>query len=402
MAWLSLFACAADIRPIEITTIDPDACGYGTFQSHNQKVVANTEGIFVTYLHRDGAPTYKTATWRLARSSDNGQTFQTVFESPTVGKAPAIETDEQSNLFCAHGDDSKTQGFFYRFDAAKHWKNPTITTLPGPAGEKWSMLRDAKRNQFYFATLRNVLFTIGADCKVIAFTQLFIQGPHALHHYPLLSLDEPGVLHYAYTTTPVDNRYLYWSIHHVQSPDGGKTWQTMNGNPIEKLPIVADETGPTDRITLDDEFEVHTWLSSFLTVNGKAHFMYDAMKNPDGEHYMRYDLRTGKRELDIFPEFKGESLSLLGLDAFFVKGEGQNIYAIGHGRGDAKIICLKSPDNGSTWHDFAACDEKTGPLNPYAIGGFREQTGDGHIIGTFTDVSEPGPIKVQFFTISTR
>jgi hypothetical protein len=398
----SLHARAGEIRPIELSTVDPDACGYGTFQSHNQKVVANAEGIFVAYLHRDGAPKYESATWRLARSTDGGRTFSTLFESVTRGKSPCLETDEQANIFLAHTDDSKTKGFFYRFDAARKWKEPKVVTLPAPAGEKFTLLRDPKRNQFYFSSLRGVMFTIDPDCNVVATRQMFVQGPHALHHYPLLSLDADGVLHYAYTTTPVDNRYLYWSIHHVQSSDGGKTWQKMDSTRIDKLPIIADETGPTDRISLDDEFEVHTWLSSMLTRNGKAHFLYDAMKNPDGEHYTRYDLKTGKRDLDIFPNFKGETLSILGLDGYLVAGEGQTIYALGHGCGAASIVCLMSPDNGNTWHDFAATDPATGPKKPYAIGGFRELTKDGHIIGTFTDVSEPGPIKVRFVRIATR
>ncbi|MEW6157107.1 MAG: hypothetical protein AB1813_06715, partial [Verrucomicrobiota bacterium] len=41
---------AAGVTRIELTCVDPQATGYGTFQSHNQKVVSNRRGIFMTHL----------------------------------------------------------------------------------------------------------------------------------------------------------------------------------------------------------------------------------------------------------------------------------------------------------------------------------------------------------------
>jgi hypothetical protein len=397
---LAATASAAEIRKIELSDVDADATGYGTFQSHNQKVLANPKGIFVTSLHRHNGA-YKPATWRLSRSTDGGATFAAVYESVDATHPPCIETDEQSNIYLLRADDVKSKLHFYRFDAAREWQHPLDVELPESGSEKFTLLRDAKRGQFYASSLRGVFFIIAPDGTVRRATKLFAPGPHALQHYPLLSLDEAGVLHYAYTTTPIDNRYLYWSIHHIQSPDGGQTWQRMDGTPIKAVPIVADETGPSDRISLDNEFDVHTWLSNLMTRGGKAHFLYDAMANPDGEHYTRYDLKTGRRDIDVFPDFKGETLSILGLDGYFVAGEGQTLYALGHGRSGGGIVCLASSDNGATWHDFAATDSAA-RVKPYAIGGFRELTADGHIIGTFTDVAEPGPVKVRFMKIATR
>jgi hypothetical protein len=166
-------------------------------------------------------------------------------------------------------------------------------------------------------------------------------------------------------------------------------------------PVIADETGPTDRISLDDEFKVHTWLSNLLVRNGKAHFLYEAQHDPPGQHYVRYDLKTAKRDVDLCPAFKGETLSLLGLDGFFVAGEGSTIFAIGHGK-DGGIACLRSDDAGKSWHDFAATDPATVPKKIYAIGGCRWLTADGHIVGTFTDHTDPGPVNVRFLKFSTR
>ena len=35
---------------IEITLVDDHAFGFGTFQSHNQKVVSNRNGLFMTHI----------------------------------------------------------------------------------------------------------------------------------------------------------------------------------------------------------------------------------------------------------------------------------------------------------------------------------------------------------------
>jgi hypothetical protein len=99
-------------------------------------------------------------------------------------------------------------------------------------------------------------------------------------------------------------------------------WRTMRGTSV-RLPAVADEGGPADRITLDDEFEVHTWLSSFLVKDAKAHFLYLAQTNPPRQHYVRYDLKTARREVDLQPEFKGRRLSLRGLDGFLATRSGE-------------------------------------------------------------------------------
>ena len=53
---LVVFGVAAVSRGaggVEVTCVDDHACGYGTFQSHNQKVVSNANGIFMTYLRED-------------------------------------------------------------------------------------------------------------------------------------------------------------------------------------------------------------------------------------------------------------------------------------------------------------------------------------------------------------
>jgi hypothetical protein len=195
-------------------------------------------------------------------------------------------------------------------------------------------------------------------------------------------VDRDGNLHAAWTTLK-HGVYLYWDIHHMLSPDGGATWRNMDGTPVA-VPAVADDTGPALRITPDGEFGVHTWLSNFIVKDGKAHFFYMAQTRPPREHYVRYDVKAGRREIDRQPEFRGETLSIRGLDGFFAARtdrEGSPLYCLGRDP-QGRVVCLVSPDNGDTWHDYARTNAT---YNVYSLGGCRTVTDDGYIIGSFTD-----------------
>jgi hypothetical protein len=62
------------------------------------------------------------------------------------------------------------------------------------------------------------------------------------------------------------------------------------------------------------------------------------------------------------------------------------------------LACLISRDNGETWHDYAKSEET---FRTYAIGGFREITDDGYIIGSFTNRGINQEHQVYFFRIKT-
>src|SRR5687768_8072556 len=88
LVWVLSFACAINtfvqagegLAPFQITCVDEDATGYGTFQSHNRKVLANANGIFMTHIRSRNEP-YTAQQWRLSRSTDGGRSFQTVYEA---------------------------------------------------------------------------------------------------------------------------------------------------------------------------------------------------------------------------------------------------------------------------------------------------------------------------------
>ncbi len=392
---------APALTSIQLVCVDAQATGYGTFQSHNQKVVSNRRGIFMTHI-RSRNEAYTAQSWRLSWSTNAGESFVTLFAATNATNPPLLESDAEDNLYLVRPDFVDGHAYLYRFLAREDYREPHITRIPNGSAGKYAMLLDSRRKQLAYFAHNNTFHLVGLDGVVRCSTNLLTQGKNAALQYPLLSLGEDGTLHTAWTTVK-HGVYLYWDIHYLQSPDGGHAWRGMNGTPVN-LPVVADETGPSDRITLDDEFECHTWLSSFLVKDGKAHFLYLAQTNPPRQHYVRYDLRSARRDLDYQPDFRGRSISLCGLDGFFAAARGKpgsTLYAIGRDANLARLVCLASDDNGTTWHDYAVSQPMA---NPYAIGGCREVTADGWVIGSFTDQAAATDgsgdrSKVYFFRI---
>lgn len=397
---VAIFA-APGLLPIELTCVDPAATGYGTFQSHNQKVVANRRGIFMTHIRSRNEP-YTAQQWRLSWSRDGGQSFDTLDEATHATNPPILETDDADNIYLIRPDFLDGHAYLHRYLADQHYLKPSSWRIPNGAAGKYSMAIDRQRNRLCYFAHNGTFHLVGLDGKVLSSTNFISAGQSAMLQYPLLYLDDGGTLHAAWTTQKHDV-YLYWDIHYLQSPDGGQTWRTMSGAAVSP-PVVADEGGPADRITLADEFEAHTWLESFFVRAGKAHFLYLAQTKPPRQHYVRYDLGSARREIDRQPNFQGETLSLLGLDGFFATSAAQPgapIYVVSRDASASRLACLASDDEGSTWHDYAASPTV---INPYSIGGCRETTADGWIIGSFTEqvatTSVPdGVPKVYFFRI---
>ncbi len=391
---------AGELGRIELTLVDGQATGYATFQSHNQKVVSNRRGIFMTHL-RTRNEAYTAQGWRLSQSDDGGTSFRTLHSETNATNPAVLETDAEDNVYLVRPDFADGHAYLYRFLAEDRYAVPRITRIPGGAAGKFSMVLDPSRKRLAYFAHNNSFHLVDLNGIVLVSTNLLTQGTHAVLQYPLLSLDETGALHAAWTTQK-HGVYLYWDIHHMVSPDGGMTWKTLEGTSLTP-PVVADDTGPATRITLDDEFESHTWLSSFLARNGKVHFLYLAQMQNPRQHYVRYDMATGRREIDM-PAFRGEKLAVRNLDGFFAvpkDPKDPRIFCVSRDADSSRLVCLMSPDGGTTWKDYAVS-----PLvvTPYSIGGCRSVTDDGWIIGSFTEqtgsTSDPGGTsRVQFFRI---
>ena len=386
---------AAPPAEIEVVCVDEQATGYGTFQSHNQKVLANGGGIFMTHLRTRNEP-FTAQQWRLSRSSDGGRTFATVHEATSATHTPAIATDEHDNVYLIRSDFADGNAYLHTFSAAGGYRAGRVTPIPRGSAQKFAICYDRERQQLYHASYGR-FDVIGLDGAIRSSLQLFQNGPNAEMQYPSLCLDPAGILHLAWTTV-AHGRYLYWSIHFMQSRDGGATWRNADGTVLTP-PIVADDTGPGQRVSLDDEFEVHTWLSNFLVREGKGHFLYLARTDPPRQHYVRYDLLTGERELDLSPRLKGDTIELSGLDGFFAMSP-STLYCAGHTT-DGRVGCLASKDNGGTWTDHAVSRKVEGL---YAVGGCPRVTAEGFVIGSFTEAlpsstDATSTAKVHFFRI---
>lgn len=387
------------LEKIEVTTVDPQINTlYGTFTSHNQKVVANQYGIFMTYLRAWSENEQNT--WRLLRSTDGGKTFASIYESTYYTRAPVIETDDHGTIYLVHpdwgADFTGTNSYLYRFTPENNFTNPKKTAIPNsPSIGKYSMILDKSRGQFYYFTNDGTFTAIGLNGEIKRHYAFTTPGTSAYVMYPYLYLDANNNLYAAWTNQKF-GVYLYWDIHFVLSKDGGATWQKPNGK-VLSLPIVSDETGPTDRITLNDEFDVHTWLWTLIVKNGKVHLPYRAASDPMRQHYVRFDLATARKDLDTYPVWKGETISLLDLDGFCATRVSQPdfpLYCISE-TVDNRLGVLVSYDNGTSWHDYAQSDFNDQAL--YAIGGAREVTADGYIIGSYTDARTIN--AVRFFKI---
>ena len=388
------------IQPIEVVCVDPDAIGYATFQSHNQKVIVNDQGILMTHLRRRN-DAYTAQTWRLSRSTDGGRTFRTIREQTDPTNPPVLETDPTGNVYLGRVDFQTGDGFVDRLTSIGRLTPGMTQRLPRAAAGKYAMMLDPRRNQLYFFSHNNSFHTVDLDEHTSRRTEVIQPGPHAILQYPHLALDDQGALHAAWTTQK-HGEYLYWDIHHMVSRDGGQTWHDLQGKQLT-LPVIADDQGPALRVSLEDEFDCHTWLSSCFANSGKLHFVYLAQRKPARQHYVRYDLASGIEDRRIQPRFHGTDIELRGLDAVFVGHPMDNdkLYCVGHDQG--RLACLLSDDRGETWQDFARTEQT---FQLYSINAFRWVTQDRGIVGSFTDqsgsnLSTDHDSRVFFFRIQT-
>ena len=198
---------------------------------------------------------------------------------------------------------------------------------------------------------------------------------------------------------PTDSEKVYWSIHVVKSLDGGLTWQKLDGTKLT-LPIVADDGGPADEVTLPSERAGYTsWLWSFAAKKGKLHFGYVVYEPPDTMQYCSYvrlNANTGAEEKRTAP-WSGNSTTLHSNDGFVaVDPSNPQIQYWTSTTSKNQLATLTTDDGGNTWRDYAKQDTAFSN-HLYAKGGCREVTSDGYIIGTFTLSSSPA--KIYFFKV---
>lgn len=386
---------------VTVTPLDADVIHYATFQSHNQKVVAVGGRIYTSHLRSRNAP-YTAQTWRLSVSDDGGASFRPMAEETLGTNPPVLEATADGTLYLFRVDFPSGAAFLDRWPAAapRDVTGRTTTAIPGAAAGKYAALVDEPRGRLCFASHNGTFHRLSTAGELLDSRTILVGGPAGILQYPHLALDEDGRIHLAWTTQK-HGEYLYRSIHHLVSDDGGDSFHTLGGGALS-LPIVADDTGPATRITPDDELDVHTWLSSAVARAGRWHGLYLAQSQPPRQHLVSYEIATGIRLADRQPEVRGDAIRLHGLDGFFVadRRRPRRLYVVGNDGG--RLGCLVSDDAGTTWRDHA---RSATAWSLYSIGGCRWTTAAGDLIGTFTDQVPPATdvdarSRVFFFRIT--
>lgn len=408
------YQAPTEIKPIKIADAETY---FATFQSHNQKVVENAYGVFMTYVYSYTDPPVNQTqkdTWRLARSLDGGKSFSTIWRSSVPTKAPVIETDEHGSVYLVHPNDLDPAGgatpgnaTFYRFDPEKNYRDPLVRSIPQGSGGKFTMVFDPTRRQLYYMTFWDSptpnFFALDLSGNVLFTRALTLPGSDSRLQYPHLAMSGP-TLFAAWTTVEFASPYRYRAILYVYSTDGGQTWNSLGWGSLG-LPIVADETGKAQLVSRTDELGTNPWLSNFIAKGSKLHFAY--YSNTTGvQHYVRFG--AGGKDLDVYPTWQAQSLGMRTGGGFFSTRKSEatgSLFMTGVTTG-SHLGMIKSQDLGMSWSDHASSTRPSCFLN-YAISGNRQLTQKGDILGQYTlqYYAEPGvyppcatePHRVMFF-----
>lgn len=151
---------------IEVSCLDERGTGYATFQSHNQKVLSNSAGIFTAHI-RTRNEAYTAQQWRLSHSADGGVHFATLYEAVNATNPPVLETDAQGILYLVRPDFVDGNAYLCRFSLADHYRRPLITTIPGGAAGKYSLLYDQGRGQLYYFAHNNTFHVVGHAGEIV-------------------------------------------------------------------------------------------------------------------------------------------------------------------------------------------------------------------------------------------
>jgi hypothetical protein len=395
------------LTTIEIIALDEDVSDYATFQSHNQKVVQNGRGIFLTYLK--STDRNDKSRWKLLWSKDQGKTFHELYESEGFTKAPCVETDELDNIYVMNSDWVETKTYFYKFLAEDEYRTHIATVLENVSGGKYAMGYDKCRKLIYYFLHDGDFVILNGEGALVRREKIVRHTLSNVLQYPHVYVEPCGHIHAAWTTQRRNTAKIhYWSLHHMVSTDGGLTWKRLTGEAIQQ-PVSCDESGESDLITPKEELNESTsrWLNNFIVANNRLHFAYIVRPHPPAvgislHRYVSIDLKSSERS-----PVRDWELSTDALSGFFVSSpvdQSCPLYYVSFSEKD--LTCLVSDDNGRNWRVYARGPKEVKFGAPYAIGGFREVTTDGYIIGTFTDIRPPVEAKSQkpilyFFKIKT-
>jgi hypothetical protein len=393
---------------------------YGSFASHNQRIVETAGGLFMTY-QVDESGGDGNGTWKLVRSQDGGLTWSLVHTAPGT-RPPAVVADNAGNVHLVTSDPTLDRLHLYSFGASGGYALSSHHPYDGvPCAAKFTALYDPKWNNVYVGTQYGRFLAIWLDTfGVIHDYQVFQHypndSPHACAQYPQLAVDAGGNIHLAVTTSNLVDTHVYRNILHVYAtpnPDGTLSWRRMP-RPGESqpsytpLPIQPDENGAALEINDYDErgapgiVSVH--LTNFIVKESFVHFYYTVVRTGTSEwlgHYKRFNRFTGNVDVNLDADLapiSGDMLSLTPNGGFFctddIAAYDSPLYLTSGEVGRGQIATLVSRDNGMSWHDHAVTD--VGPFQKSNISGARHSDGRVFIAYNTMTTTPAYPLSIMF------
>ncbi len=419
-------SAGSEICPVESILVEDKVTHTSLHNVAKYLVTQNKNGVFFTYAPRryetslasgevsvEGSSTI----WRLMRVGNDGKSFEKIFEETCkVCNAPAIDSDDQGNIFLATGDpDSHTWllGFprdarLFRFDAASNYQNPQVSAIPNGNSDKFRLVFDPSVKKLYYYTYNGVntfgfptvnsFYTIGLSGGIDRAIPMNRDGSTAKIMYPHVVAEgsrmvagwvtERGGL----SGTASGEPRLYRNISFVYSDDSGSSWKNFAGQSMT-LPIVNDPTGPGTMVTFpkdhpSNEEGDHNWLGDMLLKNSKLHISYQiwGVMHPGARtHYSRYNFSNGQRDVDIQPDWNG----IAGQGHFVTdpKNLGGPLYIVSTKNTDkgSVLAILISVDEGVTWTPYAEGSVNEGdPAALDVVQSLHSFTSDGYIVGLYS------------------
>jgi hypothetical protein len=432
--FLALFSGPARAAPT-VTTTDVDAmtsgtgyCAYGTFGSHNQRIVTNGHGIFMSYLHADDCSAgLNASTWRLARSTDNGATWSTLYSlSCANANAATLETDGSDNVYAFIGSCSSWSGnwsssptTFLKFGASNSYASPLVTntTVIPVSSSKFTSAIDLSRSYLYFLTwwngsTTNQLYVIDFSGTLVRSVLLWgtatTSGAAVEPTYPHLHVGSNGNLYAAWTNTDFSAPGQdYYDAKFIYSTDAGATWQGPPGAitlPINPGPL---DTNSWEIVDSGDIKSIGTtadnWLSSLAYDRGFLHFVYD-VNFGSKEVYKRFNFSSGTFDTEVTPSIHGKTITIGQAHGAFSQdstGTGRLFYGSdANGSLFGHVGILYTDDAGETWHDYASSSNLS-VSNELYLGynaGGRLLDSSGAVLGALTrNTSDGNPADVFFW-----
>ena len=371
--------CECRYRTVMTWVADVSTSAYGTFGSHNQRVVETPGGIYLTYQVNEQGSDHN-GDWKLARSQDQGATWTEVYSAAGT-RPPAVVADNAGNVHLVTSDPSSDKMHLYSFSGSSLVAHHDYSGIRCDA--KFTALYDPTWNNVYVGTqygrfLAIWLNTFGIMHDYQVFQDQDNQSPYACAQYPQLALDNSGNIHFATTTSNLADTHVYRNILHVfasPQPNGSLAWFRIarpgeTGAQGVVTPIRPDENG--DALEINDYDErgqpgsVSVHLSGFIAKGDFVHFFYTVVREGIPEwrtHYKRINRQTGAVDVDLDGDttpIAGQTIVLKPYGGFFstasIDDGGTPLYLTSGERDRGQIGALVSHDNGLTWSDHAITD----------------------------------------------